>query len=136
MCGDIREFLSDLLQNFSDIRIHQTSRSQRNLPLPSIACHCRERLLYFVEQQTHHSHTVLQLQVAVISLFLRHLLLCQHIPLVSRMDHVDPMLLIDLLLPAVDDRKHLPGIFFCKRLQRIQSVPIFCQSYRNDRNTL
>ena len=52
------------------------------------------------------------------------------------MDKVCSIFLIDFLLPTVNDRKHFLRLFFCKWLQRIQSVAEFCQSNRNDRYTL
>ena len=45
-----------------------------------------------------------------------------------------PVLLIEFVLPAMNHFQHLPGIFFCKWLQRIQSFSVLCQSYRHNGN--
>ena len=46
------------------------------------------------------------------------------------------VLRIELLLPSVDTPQHLLCILLRKRLQRIQSFPVFRQSYRHHRHTL
>ena len=52
------------------------------------------------------------------------------------MDKMQPVLFIDLLLPPVDDREHLPRLLLRERLQRIQSLPEPGQPHRHDRDTL
>ena len=87
-------------------------------------------------QQPQHTDAILQLDISVVSSFLRHLALRQDIPLITCMDKVDPVALVVDLLPFFDEIDHLAGIFLCKRFQRVKTLTILRETDRNHRHAL
>src|SRR5699024_5403633 len=126
----------DPICHTADIGICQFPSRSRDLTGSVAVPEPFHSLLKFIEQKAEHSYAVLQLEISVVPLFLRDFFLCQEIPLVARMYKMDPVLFIDLFLPAVDHTKYFPRFFSCKRFQRVQSLPEPGQSHRNDRDAL
>ena len=113
----------------------------RNFPLSVIPALHRaafsklpQGIFKFFQQKPYHADTVFQLQIPIVVILVRNLLFRQDIPFVAGVDKVQTVLGKKLFLPFVDRRKHLLRVFFCKGLQRIQSLPVFRQSNRHNRH--
>ena len=132
----IRELLHELLRHGTDIRVRQLSGCHGQLILPFIP---GQRLIAFcklIKKKPQHPHAVLKLEISVIPLLLRYFLPCEEIPLISRMDKVKPIFLINLILPSVDHTQDFFCVFFRKWLQRKQPVAKFSQTDRDNGYTL
>ena len=133
MHANMRIFFCQLPHELLQKGCCQPTGGNRYLFFQTVIPRCiGQRFREFLLQQAKHPHSVFQLDVSVVVVLLRKLALRQKVPLVAGMDKMCAMHFHALFLPAVDQIQHLTGILLCKRLQRIQPLPEFRQSHRND----
>ena len=129
---DIRKFLLYQFYHFTYIRRCQPSCCNSGIYLSVIAFKLLKSLFYLCFKQTHHTNTILQLKVSVISALLRKFISCKNIPFIRSMYKMNTMLLHHDLLPPLYLTDQIPCILFIKRFQWIQTFSIPGKAYRYD----
>ena len=76
-------------------------------------------------QKTQHSHSVFQLRKSVIPSAFRKLPLCKNIKLITGMDKMNSMLLVNPLLPSFNNLQSRLRRFPVKGLQRVKTLAEF-----------
>ena len=130
----IRIFFTNFLHVFFQRRRRSFSGRNRYMAVTVIPFSFRKFFRNLVLQKPEHSHSVFQLDIAIVIFLLRDRLSRQQIPFITSMDKVKSPLFIQLFLPFVNRGKN----FFCilpgKRFQRLQSVAVLRKSDRDNRN--
>ena len=131
---NIRKLFLNIRNILFYIRRCQFSGRYRKMSKRVISLQTLHRLLYLSIQKPQHTYAIFQLQISIVLFFRRHALLCQDIPFVTAMNKMQAIFSIQHFLPSVNAFQHILSIFFCKWLQWVQTIPVFTQSNRNDRD--
>ena len=127
---DIRKFLLYQFYHFTYIRRCQPSCCNRGIYFSVIALKLLKSLFYLCFKQTHHTNTVLQLKVSVISALLRKFISCKNVPFIRSVYKMNTMLPDHNLLPPLYLTDQISCILLIKRFQWIQTFSILGKTYR------
>ena len=129
---DIRKFFLYQFYHSAYIRCCQPSCRNSRVYCSVITFKLLKSLFYFCFKQTHHTNTVFQLKVSVISALFGKFISRKNIPFIRSMYKMNAMLLHHNLLPPLYLTDQVPRILFIKRFQWIQAFSIFGKTYRHD----